>query len=114
MDGVQEATRIVDRIHVHWPKAQAHIAHDAPVSMPVRVRIADSLWLELHPPKHGHTPWTVAPVTEQLGKYTNVENTYGYGIGVRANADPEAVADRFYEEVRFWWNEYEVLATRRD
>jgi hypothetical protein len=95
--------RIVDRIHVHWPSAEvrAEFADNDPEKpTAIRVRVATHVLLEADP---GGDQWSVRPMTDESGKPVPVLPEHPYTIGVRPDEVPEEIADRFYEEIYFWW-----------
>ncbi|MDQ1607869.1 MAG: hypothetical protein QOE16_601 [Microbacteriaceae bacterium] len=95
--------RIVDRILTHWPSAnvQAEFAGGDPDKPSfVRVRVSTHVLLEADPAEHH---WSVRPMTDASGTLVPVEPERTYTIGVTPNESPEEVADRFYEEIFFWW-----------
>lgn len=105
--------RICDRLRLHWPAAACGGEIDAQGYLIVRMRVVDALWLELRSPSPPQgimvPPWTVGPIeADATGAWRTVSRAYG--IGHRAAASAEDVADRFYEEVRFWWAEYARIA----
>jgi hypothetical protein len=94
---------IVARLLVHWPEADPSVEcvdgnPDAPQF--VRVRVGDQVYLDAVPSKSN---WTVRPMREISGQSRPVEASRSYGIGVKTADGADAIADRFYEEVRFWW-----------
>ena len=94
---------IVNRLRLHWPDADvtAEVADgDGGVPNFVRVRVAATVYLDAVPGEH---TWTVRPMTEESGSFRPVSGSRAYGIGVSTDDGAEAIADRFYEEVRFWW-----------
>jgi len=114
MNGPKEfADRVCDRIRLHWTSSVCEGNVDADETIVVRVAVVDKLWLELRSPPSpadGSTPpWTVGPVEVDAAKMRRAVSRI-YGVGLRADASAEDVADRLYEEVRFWWSEYERIA----
>lgn len=103
--------RISARLQLHWPDIRLERMDDDRAVL--RAQIADDTWLELLLPKRPHDPWTASPTLKRESTYEPYPNMHTYGIGVNLDSDAELVADRFYEEVRFWWMEYEAVATRR-
>lgn len=95
---------IVARILTHWPDAQVSVrlADGDPALPPewVRVRVADRAYLDAIP---GETAWSVRPMQEVDGQIVSAEPSHIYTIGVSTAEGAEAIADRFYEEVQFWW-----------
>ena len=106
------AEQIRDRLRAHWPAATcvAIAANDDPSAV-VRVHVADDLWLELRTPETPEAPWTAGPVMVSDGTATEVIGWRAYGIGARQSWPTDDVADRFYEELRFWAIEYEAIAS---
>lgn len=94
---------IIDRLRQHWPEADvtAEFDNGDPDSPTfIRVRVATDVYLDAVP---GEVGWTARPMAVVGGKIIPVENNPAYGFGVTANDPAELIADRFYEEVRFWW-----------
>jgi hypothetical protein len=94
---------IVNRLRLHWPAAEVNVEvadDDTGVPIYVRVRVAATVFLDAVP---GEQTWTVRPMTDESGTIRPVNGSRAYGIGVRTEDGAEAIADRFYEEVRFWW-----------
>jgi hypothetical protein len=94
-------SNIVNRLRLHWPAVEVS-AKDSESNVPifVRVRVATTVFLDVVP---GEPNWTVQPMTDVSGAIRAVEGSRAYGIGVSTEDGAEAIADRFYEEVRFWW-----------
>ena len=97
------ARDIVNRLRLHWPAAEASAKvadGDADVPTFVRVRVATAVFLDAAP---GEYQWSVRPMTDASGSIQPAEGSRAYGIGAHTEDGAEAIADRFYEEVRFWW-----------
>jgi len=94
---------IVARLRAHWPEAEISVElvdgdPDAPRF--VRVRVGDQAYLDALP---GEFNWLARPMTEMSGQILPTQASRSYGIGVTTADGADAIADRFYEEVRFWW-----------
>ncbi|MFE4948830.1 hypothetical protein ACFQ9V_01860 [Leifsonia sp. NPDC056665] len=101
--GSQTVARVLGRLRAHWPDAQVDFAlsPDSPDQLEnVRVRVSDHVVLEA---MHTGPMWAVHPLTDASGRLVPVEPDRPYTIGVDVSAPPEEFADRFYEEVYFWW-----------
>jgi hypothetical protein len=95
--------RIVDRILTHWPSAEVDAefaGNDPDKPSSIRVRVATHVLLEADPAEHH---WSVRPMTDASGTLVPVLPEHPYTIGVRPDEAPEEIADRFYEEIYFWW-----------
>jgi len=107
--------RICNRLRLHWAAAECSGDVDAAGTLIVRVRVVDSLWLELRSPNPPTPdgivpPWSARPIEVNThGAERVVSHTYA--VGLRSPATAEDVGDRFYEEIRFWWAEYARIAT---
>jgi hypothetical protein len=112
IDAQHAAAYLLDRIHRHWPEAVGETTASSPGGVAVCIRVADGLWLELRSPEQAHLPWSVTPVIARETGFAAIGRPGTYGIGVTVSDNLDTVADRFYEEVRFWWAEYQALATR--
>ncbi|WP_434317453.1 hypothetical protein [Leifsonia sp. P73] len=101
--GSQTIARVLGRIRAHWPDAQVDfvLSPDSPDQLEnVRVRVSDHVLLEA---MQTGPMWAVHPVTDASGRLVPLEPDHPYTIGVDVSAPPEEFADRFYEEVYFWW-----------
>ena len=94
---------IVARLRVHWPQGNISAEFvDGDPDEPdfVRVRVGDQVYLDASP---GELNWSARPMIEISGRIRPVEQSRAYGIGVSTVDGTDEIADRFYEEVRFWW-----------
>lgn len=94
---------IVARLHAHWPGADIQVEcvdGDPDVLSFVRVRVADHVYLDAVP---GELNWVARPMIEVAGHIHPADGSRSYGTGVKTADGADAIADRFYEEVRFWW-----------
>ena len=64
------------------------------------MKVSPHMYLEA---THTGPQWTVHPLTDASGRLVPLEPDHPYTIGVDATAPPEDFADRFYEEIYFWW-----------
>jgi hypothetical protein len=99
--GDQTLQRILGRLRAHWPSIEAEFIQTA--SDPVQsiiVRVSDHVLLEA---THPGAYWSVRPMTDTSGSLLPLEPDHPYTIGLDASASPEDVADRFYEEIYYWW-----------
>jgi len=106
---VTEATQgtlggdIVERLRLHWPEIEVSAGlavSDRDGLEFVRIRVADGVFLDAIP---GELTWSVQPMTDVSGSMRPAQGSRQYGIGVTTDDGAEAIADRLYEEVRFWW-----------
>lgn len=94
---------IVARIWSHWPEAEISmtlIDDDPDRPEYVRVRVAERVYLDAIPNEFG---WAARPMTIQAAGIRPAPGNATYGIGVTTADGADAIADRFYEEVRYWW-----------
>ncbi|MGO4536618.1 hypothetical protein [Leifsonia sp. 2MCAF36] len=103
--GNQNSARTINRLRAHWPTAQIQLTVAPDVQgqlQTIRVRVSDHVYLEAaHPGKQ----WSVRALTDESGQLVPVQPEQPYTIGVDVGASPEELADRFYEEIYFWWVE---------
>ncbi|GAA4170323.1 hypothetical protein [Gryllotalpicola koreensis] len=95
-DAFAEAALV--RLRVHWPEASAGAD-----SAGIRIRVNGRLWLYATPPALQGVHWSVRPLAEQDGALVDVADAFPYQLGVVAQHSPEAVADRLYNELGYWW-----------
>lgn len=94
---------IVARLRIHWPEAEVtaeSVDDDLRVPSFVRVRVGDGVYLDAAP---GELTWVAQPMLNTSGQIRPAVGQRSYSIGVTTAEGADAVADRFYEEVRFWW-----------
>ncbi|MCU1599222.1 MAG: hypothetical protein JWQ47_2961 [Glaciihabitans sp.] len=94
---------IVTRLRAHWPEADPIVEcvdGDPDALRFVRVRVGDRVYLDAAPGKFN---WSARPMKETSGQISPVTASRSYGIGVKTADGADAIADRFYEELRFWW-----------
>jgi hypothetical protein len=102
---------IVARLKAHWPEAEASVEWvdgDADAPHFVRVRIGDRVYLDAVPSEFN---WKTRPMKEVSGQIRPAEASRSYGMGVKTADGADAIADRFYEEVRFWWTKLHAPGT---
>jgi hypothetical protein len=95
----------INRLRAHWLTAQIQFSvapADPDQLETIRVRISDHVYLEAG---HPGQQWSVRALTDASGRLVPVEPDRPYTIGVDVGASPEELADRFYEEIYFWWVE---------
>jgi hypothetical protein len=94
---------IVARLRAHLPQGNISaevVDGDPDVPDFVRVQVGDQVYLDA---SSGELNWSARPMMEISGQIRPVEQSRAYGIGVSTVDGADEIADRFYEEVRFWW-----------
>jgi hypothetical protein len=91
---------IVARLRAHWPQVDISAEFVDGVPGFVRVRVGDHVFLDA---VSGEQNWVARPMKEMSGQIRPAEPSRSYGIGVKTTDGADAIADRFYEEARFWW-----------
>lgn len=105
---------VIERLRLHWPKVRVTAEFgesdfDSPTI--VRVQIATDVYLDAF---QGEATWMARPMVSASAAPSSgmdvqtgiiqVEGSRAYALGVLTSQGSELIADRFYEEVRYWWS----------